>query len=67
MISEETFNKTRDELFKLMVAVAEYDLSFGTFSNKVEEIRINNNVPRDEMLILLNMILNSIDGEEDAE
>lgn len=67
MISEETFNKTRDELFELMVMVAEYDLSFGTFSNKVEEIRINNNVPRDEMLILLNMILNSIDGEEDAE
>ena len=57
MISEETFNKTRDELFELMVVVSEYDISFGTFSNKVEEIRINNNVPRDEMLIILNMIL----------
>lgn len=69
MISEETFNKVRDELIALTAETFATQKNFVEFSKEVDRIRKENEVPIDEMNIILDMLTRWImnNGEEDAE
>jgi hypothetical protein len=56
MISEKTFNKVRDELIELGAETFATKKSFTEFSREVDRIRKENEVPIDEMNIILDML-----------
>ncbi len=56
MISEKTFNKVRDELIELGAETFATKKSFVEFSKEVDRIRKENEVPIDEMNIILDML-----------
>lgn len=56
MISEKTFNKVRDELIELGVETFATKKSFVEFSKEVDRIRKENEVPIDEMNLILDML-----------
>lgn len=68
MISEKTFNKVRDELIELGAETHATGKSFAEFSRAVDRIRKENEVPIDEMNLILDMLTRWImeNGEEDA-
>ena len=68
MISESTFNKVRDELIALTAETFATNKSFVEFSKEVDRIRKENEVPIDEMNIILDMLTNWIleNGEKHA-
>lgn len=69
MISEETFNKVRDELIELTVETFATKKTFVEFSNEIDRIRKENEVPIDEMNLILDMMTKWIigNGEKYAE
>ena len=56
MISEKTFNKVRDELMLLGAETFATKKSFVEFSKEVDRIRKENEVPIDEMNLILDML-----------
>ncbi len=56
MISEKTFNKVRDELIELGAETFATKKSFVEFSKEVDRIRKENEVPIDEMNLILDML-----------
>lgn len=68
MISEKTFNKVRDELIELGAETFATKKSFVEFSKEVDRIRKENEVPIDEMNLILDMLTRWMmeNGEEDA-
>lgn len=56
MISETTFNKVRDELIELGAETFATKKSFVEFSKEVDRIRKENEVPIDEMNLILDML-----------
>ena len=56
MISEKTFNKVRDELIALGAETFATKKSFAEFSKAVDRIRKENEVPIDEMNLILDML-----------
>lgn len=56
MISEKTFNKVRDELIELGAETFATKKSFVEFSKEVDKIRMENEVPIDEMNLILDML-----------
>lgn len=66
MISEKTFNRVRDELIELGADATKK--SFVEFSKEVDRIRKENEVPIDEMNLILDMLTRWIteNGDLDA-
>ena len=56
MISESTFNKVRDELIELGAETFATKKSFVEFIKEVDRIRKENEVPIDEMNLILDML-----------